>query len=156
MAKRKCLLEEFASAPRAVLITTQQALRSSVNIRCVSQVIAESLPWNFSALGQYARRFVRYDSHHPRVELQLLVTQNTIEERILGLNIRKEGIASLAAGDLLEDDVDPILDKYGVNTSTLMLLVEYLSGEKDSSLNIDHLKKQLTTTEPASHCDAPR
>jgi SAM-dependent methyltransferase len=153
MAKRKCLLEEFASAPRAVLITTQQALRSSVNIRCVSQVIAESLPWNFSALGQYARRFVRYDSDHPRVELQLLVTQNTIEERILGLNIRKEGIASLAAGDLLEDDVDPILDKYGVNTSTLMLLVEYLSGEKDSSLNIDHLKKQLTTTEPASHCE---
>jgi hypothetical protein len=130
-------------------VTTQQALRSSVNIRCVSKVIAESLPWNFSALGQYARRFVRYDSKHKIVELDLLVTQNTIEERILGLNLRKEAVALTAAGDLVEDDLDPILEKYGVNASTLMLLVEYLAGEKDTSLNVAHLKKELRQQELA-------
>jgi hypothetical protein len=143
MTKRSRLLSAFESAPHAVLVTTQQALRSSVNIRCLSKVIAESLPRNFSALGQYARRFVRYDSQHKRVDLDLLITQNTIEERILGLNVRKEGIALTAAGDLIDDDLDPILDKYGVNTSTLMLLVEYLNGEKDRSPNIAHLKKEL-------------
>ena len=143
MPKRRALLDQFAAAPQAVLITTQQALRSSVNIRCVSKVIAESLPWNFSALGQYARRFVRYDSEHQSVKLELLVTQNTIEERILGLNLRKETIALTAAGDLIDDELDPILDAYGVNTSTLMLLAEYLAGEKDTSLNIDHLRKEL-------------
>jgi hypothetical protein len=143
MAQRQRVLTAFENTPRAVLVTTQQALRSSVNIRSVSKVIAESLPWNFSSLGQYARRFARYDSQHKTVELDLLVTENTIEERILGLNIRKEIVALVAAGDSLDDDQDPILDKYGVHTSTLILLVEYLQGEKDTSLDISHLKKDL-------------
>ena len=143
MAQRKTLLAQFAGAARAVLVTTQQSLRSSVNVRCVSRIIAESLPWNFSVLGQWARRFVRYDSDARQIELEILVARGTIEERILGLNLRKESVALCAAGDIVEDDLDPILDQYGAQSSTLNLLTEYLAGERDSSLNVKNLKKQL-------------
>jgi hypothetical protein len=33
--------------------------------------------------------------------------------------------------------------QYGAQSSTLHLLAEYLAGQKDSSLNLSHLKKQL-------------
>jgi hypothetical protein len=51
--------------------------------------------------------------------------------------------ASFAAGDILEDDLDRILETYGAQSSTLSLLTEYFAGEKDGSLNLSHLKKQL-------------
>lgn len=136
-------LADLARAPRAVLVTTQQALRSSINIPCVSKVIAESLPWNFSSLGQYARRFARYNSPHEFIKVDLLVTRDTIEERILGLNVRKEGIALFAAGDALDDDLDPVLDQYGADTSALLLLAAYLDGERDDSLNLANLRRDL-------------
>ena len=49
----------------------------------------------------------------------------------------------MAAGDLVGDDLDTILDQYGAQSSTLGLLTEYLDGEKDSALNLNNLKKQL-------------
>ena len=49
---------------------------------------------------------------------------------------------SFAAGDILEDDLDRILETYGAQSSTLSLLTEYFAGEKDGSLNLSHLKKQ--------------
>ena len=63
--------------------------------------------------------------------------------QILELNVRKEGIASWRAGDLVGDDLDTILDQYGAQSSTLGLLTEYLAGQKDSSLNLNNLKQQL-------------
>ena len=63
--------------------------------------------------------------------------------QILGLNVRKKGIALMAAGDLVGDDLDTILDQYRVQSSTLGILTEYLAGEKDSTLNLNNLKKQL-------------
>ena len=39
--------------------------------------------------------------------------------QILGLNVRKKGIALMAAGDLVGDDLDTILDQYGAQSSTL-------------------------------------
>jgi len=49
----------------------------------------------------------------------------------------------MAAGDIVGDDLDTILDQYGAQSSTLGLLTEYLDGEKDSALNLNNLKKQL-------------
>ena len=48
----------------------------------------------------------------------------------------------MAAGDIVGDDLDTILDQYGAQSSTLGLLTEYLDGEKDSALNLNNLKKQ--------------
>jgi hypothetical protein len=52
-------------------------------------------------------------------------------------------VALCAAGDVVEDDLDPILEQYGAQSSTLNLLAEYLAGEKYSSLNLKNLKKQV-------------
>lgn len=145
MAQRQAALNAFQQAPRALLITTQAALRSSVNVLGVTKVIAEALPWNLSALGQWARRFVRLNCPDARIELDLLVTADTIEERILGLNLRKEdSVALLASGDRLEEDPDATLEEYGVSCpEAFTLLVDYLAGQRDESLNVERLKKAL-------------
>jgi hypothetical protein len=63
--------------------------------------------------------------------------------QISGLNVRKEAISIMAAGDLGGDYLDTILDQYRAQSSTSGLLTEYLAGEKDSSINLNNLKKQL-------------
>jgi Type I restriction-modification system methyltransferase subunit len=125
---RRKLLSDFMRCPRAVIVTTQQSLRSSVNVPCVSEVIAEALPWNFPSLEQWARRFVRYDSTHSSVNLEILACQNTIEEQILGLLLRKANVTRVATGDNLACD-EELFSQYGIDSDDLMTLVEYLMGE---------------------------
>lgn len=135
-SQRAKILATFAESPRAVLVTTQQALRSSVNVHVVSEVIAEALPWNFSALEQWARRFVRYNNKSAQVALELLVVKDTLEERILGLLLKKEGVAQIAAGDQLAEN-EELYGRYGIDGSDLDLLAEYLHGLRDESLRAD-------------------
>jgi len=139
--KRKDILAAFQAAPRAVLVTTQQSLRSSINVHAVSEVIAEALPWNFSALEQWGRRFVRYNNVNRYVTLEILVCHGTLEERILGLLLRKENVAQIAAGDEECSD-NELFDNYGIEGGELALLLDYLDGREDVSLrNADRERK---------------
>lgn len=137
---RKKILQGFAESKKACLITTQSSLRSSINIRCCQKVYAEALPWNFAALEQWARRFVRLDNQHERVELKLLVCKDTIEERILGLLLKKGSICRAASGDKdlealsEEDEAEALFHNYGVDENNLQILAKYLTGEADQSL----------------------
>jgi len=139
--KRKDILAAFQAAPRAVLVTTQQSLRSSINVHAVSEVIADALPWNFSALEQWGRRFVRYNNVNRYVTLEILVCHGTLEERILGLLLRKENVAQIAAGDEECSD-NELFDNYGIEGGELALLLDYLDGREDVSLrNADRERK---------------
>lgn len=128
---RRRTLDMFMATPRAVLVTTQQSLRSSVNVPCVSEVIAEALPWNFPSLEQWARRFVRYDSPHSKVSLNIITCQDTIEEQILGLLLRKVNVTKVATGDDIACD-EELFAQYGIDSDDLMQLVAYLMGGEES------------------------
>jgi hypothetical protein len=134
-AARRRVIAAFTASSRAVLVTTQQAIRSSVNIPVVSEVIAEALPWNFASLEQWARRFVRYNSQWSQVQVELLICRKTIEERILGLLLRKDVVSYTTSGDDLLENEDELFEKYGIKHGDLEMLVQYLLGKADQSLS---------------------
>ena len=53
----------------------------------------------------------------------------------------------MAAGDLVGDDLDTILDQYGAQSSTLGLLTEYLAGQKGQ---LAQSEQSQTTTKRGS------
>jgi hypothetical protein len=77
-----------------------------------------------------------------------LSLENTIEERILGLNIRKGIVALVAAGDLLDDEQDPILDKHCVHTSTLTLLINIWRARKMPPSHLPSQRKKFARRQP--------
>ncbi|OAM91763.1 N-6 DNA methylase [Termitidicoccus mucosus] len=120
-------LRQLNAAPSAILVSTQQSCRSSLNIPIVSEIIAEALPWNFPALNQWAMRFCRFTSKKT-VRVHMLVSIGTIEERILGLLMRKQKVNKPLAGDDFVSETD-LLDEYGIESSPLLELARYLAGD---------------------------
>jgi SAM-dependent methyltransferase len=127
-------LQELNAAPSAILVSTQQSCRSSLNIPIVSEIIAEALPWNFPALNQWAMRFCRFTSKKT-VQVRMLVSIGTIEERILGLLMRKQQINNPLAGDDFSSETD-LLNHYGIEISPLLELASYLTGNPYSTQNL--------------------
>jgi SNF2 family DNA or RNA helicase len=115
------------AAPTAILVSTQQSCRSSLNIPIVSEIIAEALPWNFPALNQWAMRFCRFTSKKT-VKVHMLVSVGTIEERIMGLLMRKQKVNKPLAGDDFASETD-LFEEYGIETSPLLELARYLAGD---------------------------
>jgi len=56
--KRKQLIKDFEASTNGILISTQQSLKSSVNIPSCNKVIVESLQWNIPKLEQYGRQMM--------------------------------------------------------------------------------------------------
>jgi len=56
--KRTHLINEFEASDNGILISTQQSLKSSVNIPTCNKIIVESLQWNIPKLEQYGRQMM--------------------------------------------------------------------------------------------------
>ncbi len=131
-SRRLAICDEAKRQDRSVLVTTQQSLKSSVNIPWISFVIAETQPWNFSQMYQWALRFCRLNS--PRaVDIKVLCAAGSIDELILALLLKKEGIAKVAAGDVYDGE-ETLFDEFGINGEDLLLLAETLSKRDDEDL----------------------
>jgi len=130
-SKRQEILSEVKAHPGSILITTQQSMRSSLNVPWVQHTIAEGLPWNLSSLKQWAHRAIRFDSPEP-VPIDLLVTQTTIEERILGLLLRKHDVASTLAGD---GEIASLPEEVGAAIENLQELASYLTNKEPEAVN---------------------
>ena len=124
-AQRRRKLDQLEAAPRGLLVSTQQSIRSSLNLPIISEVIAEAMPWNFTGLNQYTMRFCRLTSR-ALVKVRLLIAVGTIEERILGLLLRKQSVALPVAGDAFEGE-DELFTDYGIVAEDLDELARYLA-----------------------------
>lgn len=89
--QRQIIIAEFQATKDGILLSTQQSLKSSVNIPTCNKVIIESLPWNIPKLEQYYYRFIRFDSLDTK-EIHLVTYDNTIEQNVLALLLSKERI----------------------------------------------------------------
>ncbi|MCM3130162.1 MULTISPECIES: SNF2-related protein [unclassified Paenibacillus] len=56
--RRTQLIEEYETSQNGILISTQQSLKSSVNIPSCNKVIVESLQWNIPKLEQFGRQMM--------------------------------------------------------------------------------------------------
>ncbi len=99
--KRQGLVHEFQSNPDCQLFITTNAGSTGLNLQAANTVINVDLPWNPAVLEQRIARAHRMGQKRP-VQVFILVTEGTIEEKMLGTLSAKQNLA-LAALDVDSD-----------------------------------------------------
>lgn len=120
--KRKGIISQFEASRNGILISTQQSLKSSVNIPSCNKVILESLQWNISKMSQYYFRFIRFNSKENK-EIHFVTYDHTIEQNLMALVMAKERINEFIKTLSFKDQED-IYDEFGVDLDILESLME--------------------------------
>ena len=123
--KRQEIVNRFQTDPRCRLFITTNAGSTGLNLQAANTVINVDLPWNPAVLEQRVGRANRMGQKQP-VQVYVLVTEETIEESLLGTLSAKHDLA-LAALDS-ESDVTQVDFKSGVEE--LRRRLEVLLGAK--------------------------
>ncbi len=119
--KRKVIIQQFENTFNGILISTQQSLKSSVNIPSCNKVIIESLQWNLPKLSQYFFRAIRYDSLGV-TDVYFITYENTIEQNIIALLMSKERINDFIKTQEYKEFSD-VLDEYQVDHNILQTVI---------------------------------
>ncbi len=101
--KRQQLIHQFQNDPDCRLFLTTNAGSTGLNLQAADTVINMDLPWNPAVLEQRIARAHRMGQKNP-VDVYLLVTERTFEERLLDVLAQKQTLA-LAALDP-DSDID--------------------------------------------------
>jgi SNF2 family DNA or RNA helicase len=123
--KRQMLVNQFQNDPDCRLFMTTNAGSTGLNLQSANTVINVDLPWNPAILDQRIGRAHRMGQLRP-VHVYLLVTEETIEERMLSTLSNKKDLA-LAALDP-SSDVTAVEMTSGIDDIKKKL--EILLGEK--------------------------
>src|SRR5207244_13053503 len=102
---RQGLVHEFQTNARCRLFLTTNAGSTGLNLQAANTVINVDLPWNPAVLEQRIARAYRMGQDQP-VQVFILITEGTIEEKLLSTLSAKHDLA-LAALDA-ESDVDQV------------------------------------------------
>lgn len=139
--KRQELVHRFQNDPNCRDIIMSNAGSTGLNLQAANTVINVDLPWNPAVLEQRVGRAHRMGQKRP-VQVYLLVTEETIEERLLGTLSAKHDLA-LAALDV-ESDVSEVELKSGMDE--LKRRLEKLLG-KTPATPIDVSEQRRVETE---------
>ncbi len=90
--RRQQLVHEFQTDPRCTLFITTNAGSTGLNLQAANTVINVDLPWNPAVLEQRIGRAHRMGQKRP-VQVYVLVTEQTIEERLLMTLAAKRNLA---------------------------------------------------------------
>ncbi|MCH8840535.1 MAG: DEAD/DEAH box helicase, partial [Planctomycetes bacterium] len=103
--KRQQLVNRFQNHPECQIFLSSNAGSTGLNLQAADTVINVDLPWNPAVLEQRIARAHRMGQKRP-VQVYLLVTEETLEESLLGTLSAKKDLA-LAALDV-ESEVDEV------------------------------------------------
>ncbi|MGH8304988.1 MAG: DEAD/DEAH box helicase [Steroidobacteraceae bacterium] len=123
--KRQLLVHQFQRDPACRLFLATNAGSTGLNLQAANTVINVDLPWNPAVLEQRIARAHRMGQKSP-VQVYLLVTEGTIEEKLLATLSAKHDLA-LAALDM-ESDVREVALASGIEE--LKQRLEVLLGAK--------------------------
>ncbi|WP_182101553.1 SNF2-related protein [Niallia taxi] len=129
--KRAEIVRQFESTKDGVLISTMQALESSVNIPSCNKIIIESMLWNIPRISQYFFRFIRYDSTDFK-EVHFVTYDNTIEQNLMGLLMAKQRLNEYIKTLDFKEQAE-IFEEFGVDLDILNALIEK-AYDKDGKL----------------------
>jgi superfamily II DNA or RNA helicase len=99
--QRAVLVKEFQEKPACRFFLTTNAGATGLNLQAANTIVNVDLPWNPAVLEQRISRAHRMGQQRP-VQVYLLVTEDTIEENLLGTLSAKHELA-LAALDPATD-----------------------------------------------------
>ena len=135
--KRQEIVNRFQKDPvcRAIIMTN--AGSTGLNLQSANTVINVDLPWNPAILEQRIARAHRMGQKRP-VHVYILVTEDTIEEKLLGTLAAKSELASAALD--FDSELSEVTMSSGIEE--LKRRLEKLLGEKpiavvDESMQID-------------------
>lgn len=120
--RRSDVIRQFEASTNGILISTQQSLKSSVNIPSCNRVVIESMQWNVPKISQYYFRFIRYNSIE-KTQIHFVTYNHTIEQNLLALLMTKERINEYIKTLDFQDEVD-IFDEYGIDVDILNSIIE--------------------------------
>ena len=126
--KRQQIVHEFQNDPSCRCIMMTNAGSTGLNLQSANTVINVELPWNPAILEQRIARAHRMGQKNP-VHVYLLVTEDTIEERMLETLAAKHDLA-MAALDV-DSDVDQVVLQGGMEA--LKRRLERLTGTKPTA-----------------------
>jgi len=126
--KRQQLIHQFQNDPECRVIIMSNAGATGLNLQAANTVINVDLPWNPAVLEQRIGRAHRMGQQRP-VQVYVLVTEDTIEERMLGTLSAKHDLA-LAALDV-DSNVTEVELRSGMEE--LKRRLEQLLGEKPAT-----------------------
>lgn len=126
--QRQALVQQFQTDSDCQLFLTTNAGSTGLNLQAANTVINVDLPWNPAILEQRIARAYRMGQTRP-VDVYVLVTEQTLEERLLGTLATKHELA-LAALDP-DSDIDEIQLETGL--TDLQRRLEVLIGVKPAT-----------------------
>lgn len=129
--KRNRIIEEFQATKNGILVSTQESLKSSVNIPTCNRCILECLNWNLSKMSQYYFRFIRFDSTDPK-EVHMVVYEDTIEMNILALLLAKEKMNEFVKTSSTVSN-EELFGEYDIDSSILDSILEKATNEEGES-----------------------
>lgn len=107
-AKRGALIELFKSGEFPILIAGISSMGEGHSLECCANLVLPSLSWAYDENKQAIERVHRLTSKKD-VSIYVMVTKNTIDERLVGLWQDKGDASDLALdGRLIEDDKEEI------------------------------------------------
>jgi superfamily II DNA or RNA helicase len=140
---RQALVHEFQTNPDCRLFLTTNAGATGLNLQAANTVINVDLPWNPAVLEQRIARAYRMGQKQP-VDVYILVTEGTLEERLLATLAAKQDLA-LAALDP-DSDVDEVHLESGMEE--LKRRLEVLLGAKPEA-SVDESERRREQDEQA-------
>src|SRR5580692_11239269 len=134
--KRQQLVDQFQRDPTCRVFLTTNAGSTGLNLQAANTVINVDLPWNPAVLEQRIARAHRMGQKNP-VQVYLLVTEGTFEEKLLATLSAKHDLA-LAALDM-ESNVREVALASGIEE--LKQRLEVLLGARAHAA-VDETEKQ--------------
>ncbi|MBV8068597.1 MAG: DEAD/DEAH box helicase family protein, partial [Acidobacteriaceae bacterium] len=135
--QRQGLVHEFQTNPDCRLFLTTNAGSTGLNLQAANTVINVDLPWNPAVLEQRVARAYRMGQKRP-VQVFILITEETLEERLLSTLSAKHDLA-LAALDA-ESDVDQVKLEGGMEE--LRRRLEVLLGARPEAPLDESLRRE--------------
>ncbi|MFH1487957.1 MAG: DEAD/DEAH box helicase [Pseudomonadota bacterium] len=139
--KRQGLMKRFQNEPDCKLFITTNAGSTGLNLQAANTVINVDLPWNPAVLEQRIGRAHRMGQKRP-VQIYLLVTEETLEESLLGTLSAKQSLFLAALDPASETDS---LD-LSAGIEELKRRMEILLGRKPDAA-IDESMREQTEVE---------
>lgn len=118
---RRRVIADLRASGNGILVCTQQAFASSVNIDFVDHIVLLELQWNFAAMKQFFTRFARFTSRNAKT-VTFLLNRSTIETNLTRLLIEKEQMNLFMRG--LDDDFDDIAQGLGLDDDFFAALLD--------------------------------
>lgn len=101
----------------AIICGTMGCLKSGINLPEVNTVIAESYPWNFAQLHQYAARAIRLNSTK-KTDIYCLTSEGSFDVNVFSLILRKE-VANIFVRTSQETSMAELSKNFGVESTNL-------------------------------------